>query len=84
MITIFVSVIAQDFTVAPLSDWYGRRFAELEERGAAGSEMMPVPEMPTRVETAPVAISTVGPAGNPKRFNWSMSHRQGIWRIGQD
>jgi len=61
MFTIFLSVLAHGITAAPLSDWYGRRMANLREKGAADSEMRPVPEMPTRVETAaPVAITSGG------------------------
>ncbi|UCG26313.1 MAG: sodium:proton antiporter [Chloroflexota bacterium] len=57
MITIFMSVLAHGFTAAPLSNWYGKYIKGLDKEGAADSEMKPVPEMPTRVETAaPVAI----------------------------
>jgi NhaP-type Na+/H+ or K+/H+ antiporter len=52
MITIFMSVLAHGFTAAPLSNWYGKYIEELDKEGAADSEMKPVPEMPTRVETA--------------------------------
>jgi NhaP-type Na+/H+ or K+/H+ antiporter len=61
MITIFLSVLAHGFTAAPLSDRYGKRIAQLDKRGAADSETRPVPEMPTRGETAPVAIVSGGP-----------------------
>jgi NhaP-type Na+/H+ or K+/H+ antiporter len=57
MITIFMSVLAHGITAAPLSDWYGKRIAELDKKGEAESEMKPVPEMPTRAETGPVAIA---------------------------
>jgi NhaP-type Na+/H+ or K+/H+ antiporter len=60
MITIFMSVLAHGLTAAPLSNWYGRRIEDLDKKGAAESEMRPVPEMPTRVETAPVAIASAG------------------------
>jgi NhaP-type Na+/H+ or K+/H+ antiporter len=60
MITIFMSVLAHGVTAAPLSDWYGRRIAKLDEKGAADSEMRQVPEMPTRVGAAPVAIVNSG------------------------
>jgi NhaP-type Na+/H+ or K+/H+ antiporter len=58
MTTIFLSVLAHGFTAVPLSNWYGKLIAELDKKGAADSEMKPVPEMPTRVGTAPVAITT--------------------------
>jgi NhaP-type Na+/H+ or K+/H+ antiporter len=60
MVTIFMSVLAHGLTAAPLSDWYGKRIAELDKKGTADSEMKPVPEMPTRVGTAPVAIVNNG------------------------
>jgi NhaP-type Na+/H+ or K+/H+ antiporter len=60
MVTIFLSVLAHGMTAAPLSDRYGKRIAQLDKRGAADSEMRPVPEMPTRGETAPVAVASSG------------------------
>ena len=57
MITIFMSVLAHGITAAPLSDWYGKRIAELDKRGVADSEMRPVPEMPARGRTAPIDIA---------------------------
>jgi NhaP-type Na+/H+ or K+/H+ antiporter len=56
MITIFMSVLAHGLTAAPLSDWYGKRIAEMDKKGEVDSELKLVPEMPTRGETAPVAI----------------------------
>ena len=50
------SVLAHGITAAPLSNWYGKRIAELDKKGAADSEMKPVPKMPTRVGTVPVAV----------------------------
>jgi len=58
VITIFMSVLAHGVTAAPLSDWYGKRIAELDKKGMAESEMRPVPEMPTRGRIAPIAISS--------------------------
>jgi NhaP-type Na+/H+ or K+/H+ antiporter len=61
MITIFMSVLAHGITAAPLSDWYGKHMAELDKKGAVEAEMKPVPEMPTRVQTAaPVVIVNGG------------------------
>jgi NhaP-type Na+/H+ or K+/H+ antiporter len=60
MITIFMSVLAHGITAAPLSDWYGKRIAELDKKGAADSEMRPVPEMPTRAGTAPLVVASGG------------------------
>ena len=60
MITVFISVLAHGLTAAPLSDRYGKRIAELVKAGEAGPETMPVPEMPTRAETGPVAIADGG------------------------
>jgi NhaP-type Na+/H+ or K+/H+ antiporter len=60
MITIFMSVLAHGITAAPLSNWYGKRIAELDKKGAAEAEMKPVLEMPTRVGTAPVVTASTG------------------------
>jgi NhaP-type Na+/H+ or K+/H+ antiporter len=54
MLTIFISVLAHGLTAAPLSNRYGKRIANLDKQGAAGPEMMPVPEMPTRVDEVPI------------------------------
>ena len=54
MLTIFMSVLAHGFTAAPLSNRYGKRIADLDKQGAAGPEMMSVPEMPTWVEEMPI------------------------------
>ena len=56
MITIFMSVLAHGFSAVPFSNWYGKRIAELDKKGEADSEMKPVPEMPTRVGTVPIAV----------------------------
>jgi NhaP-type Na+/H+ or K+/H+ antiporter len=64
IITIFMSVLAHGVTAAPLSNWYGKRIEELDTKGEADSEMKPVPEVPTRAETAvPVAIVKSGSNG---------------------
>jgi NhaP-type Na+/H+ or K+/H+ antiporter len=57
-ITIFMSVLAHGITAAPLSDWYGKRIAELDKKGVADSEMRPVPEIPAREGIAPIAIAS--------------------------
>jgi len=56
--------LAHGFTAAPLSNWYGKYIKEQDKEGAADSEMKPVPEMPTRAETAaPVTIVKSGSGG---------------------
>ena len=63
MITVLVSVLAHGLTAAPFSDHYGKRIAQLDEKGEAESEMLPVPEMPTRAQTGPVAVAGSGTGG---------------------
>jgi len=50
------AIIAPQNSAVTLSNWYGKRIAELDKKGAADSEMKPVPKMPTRVGTVPVAV----------------------------
>jgi NhaP-type Na+/H+ or K+/H+ antiporter len=63
MTTVFLSVLAHGITATPLSDWYGRRIAALDKKGAADSETLPVPEMPTRTGALPVASTSSSPGG---------------------
>ena len=63
MTTVFLSVLTHGITAAPLSDWYGRRIAALDKKGAADSETLPVPEMPTRTGALPVASTSSSPGG---------------------
>lgn len=57
MTTVFLSVLAHGISAAPLSDWYGRRITELDEKGAADSETLPVPDIPTRPDNAALVSS---------------------------
>jgi NhaP-type Na+/H+ or K+/H+ antiporter len=58
MITVFVSVILHGLSAAPLSEWYSKWMARQVAQGAAGAEMAPVPEMPTRTVTADTVHSS--------------------------
>jgi len=49
--------------IVALSNWYGKRIAELDKKGAADSEMKPVPEMPTRAESLPPVAVTSSSSG---------------------
>ncbi len=48
IITVALSLILQGSTAWPLSEWYGKRIAQLDKKGEADAEMVSVPEMPTR------------------------------------
>lgn len=51
MITIFFSVLAHGLSAVPLTNWYGKRIAQLAQEGLAQAETKDVPGMPTRRAT---------------------------------
>jgi NhaP-type Na+/H+ or K+/H+ antiporter len=53
MITVFLSVLAHGISAALLVDWYGKHIAALDNRDAADSETVQVPEMPTGIKGIP-------------------------------
>jgi NhaP-type Na+/H+ or K+/H+ antiporter len=48
ILTVALSLILHGITAWPLSEWYGKRMADLDRIGKADAEMTEVPEMSTR------------------------------------